>query len=403
MKQDLYGNMGEDASRIAYLVAGYVKGSLTTTEHQELDDWVNLNDDNLLLFEKLTDPETLDEQITWMQGIDTNSALARTKLKLSQTQLQLPTGDLERKKPVLLKFLPHVAAAIIVVFAGVWAMRYYLKPLGEPSITATADIAPGKFKAQLRLANEQVISIDGSEGVPTIAAGIVVNKGEGELQYGTGGGAGDSSVNTLVVPKGGMYKVKLSDGTRVWVNAGSSIEYPVEFGKGERQITLHGEAYFEVTKDEQRPFIVHSGSSNIKVLGTRFNINAYGDVNPIVTTVTEGRVALQNGANELVLNAKEAGSLLADGKLVKQRVDEDEAMAWTEGKFILRDATITDVMQQIARWYDATIVYETTPADHFNLEIKRDEKVSKVLGLLELTGRVRFEVRGREIVVRRGG
>lgn len=400
MKDHFYESVGEDASRIAYLIAGFVKDSLTEAQAQELDDWVNLDDDHLFLFEQVTDPKYLKDNIKWLESVDTESSLAKAKLRIAATEGE-PIADGKRNRSVVMRMLPYAAAVVIIFVAGMLAKQYYTKN-DQPTVAVVqTDLSPGQFKAQLKLASGTLVSLSDDSGSSKIASGIEVNRVEGRLLYsGEETGAG-SGMNTLTVPRGGMYRLTLGDGTNVWVNAGSSIEYPVQFGNNERRVTLLGEAYFEVAKDAQRPFIVSTGGSNITVLGTRFNVNGYGDLHPVITTVTEGRVALEQADYKVILNAQEAGMVLPNGKLEKAQVEADEAVAWKDGKFVLKDATITEVMQQIERWYDATIVYENNPDDHFNLEIKRDEKLNRVLELLEMTGRVKFEVKGRVITVRK--
>jgi ferric-dicitrate binding protein FerR (iron transport regulator) len=212
----------------------------------------------------------------------------------------------------------------------------------------------------------------------------------------------------LTVPRGGgIAGITLSDGTRVWLNAGSSLTYPVVFTGTQRKVIMSGESYFEVADNAARPFIVKKGDNEVTVLGTHFNVNAYDDEQVIKVTLLEGSVKVSQ------LATKEA-RLVSPGQQVyitespgtrpkmelRKNADIEKEMAWKNGIFNFDQEPITEIMLQLTRWYDADISYEGgIPEDLFSGIIKRDKNVSQVLKLLEKTNRVHFKIDGRKITV----
>jgi ferric-dicitrate binding protein FerR (iron transport regulator) len=202
--------------------------------------------------------------------------------------------------------------------------------------------------------------------------------------------------NTLTVPAGGQYKVVLPDGTKVWLNASSSLKYPMVFGGAKRKVELTGEGYFEVAKDPMYPFEVSANGSTVQVLGTHFNINAYTDEPVIKCALAEGAIRLNN---TVVLKPGEEGLIGKNGNIEKAKADLATTLAWKDGQFNFKQAPIDLLMRQVARWYNAGIIYDAQITDHFNAEIPRDVPVSKLLHLLEATGSVHFKIENNTITV----
>jgi len=198
-------------------------------------------------------------------------------------------------------------------------------------------------------------------------------------------------------PAGGQVRVlTLPDGTKVWLNAASSLKYPVVFGGAKRKVELTGEGYFEVAKDPMYPFEVSAGGSTVQVLGTHFNVNAYTDEPAVKVVLAEGAIRLNNS---VVLKPGEQGMIAKNGNLEKDKADLVMALAWKNGQFVFKQTPIDLLMRQVARWYNATIVYDAKVPDHFNAEIGRDVPVSKLLHLLEATGSVHFKIENNTITV----
>ena len=264
------------------------------------------------------------------------------------------------------------------------------------------DVQPGGNKATLTLSDGSIIDLDDAKnGTLTQQGNTKVIKLDDKLLYDLSTKATQQVVyNTISTPKGGQYQLELPDGSRVWLNASSSIHFPTSFVAKERRVEITGEAYFEVAKDAHKPFIVSVNKSEVQVMGTHFNVNAYDDENDMKTTLLEGAIQFVNGDYKSILQPGQQTQLKKDGtvKLVDD-VDLDEVVAWKNGLFSFESAGIETIMRQLARWYDVEIEYRGRPDDLFVAEIRRDIKLSDALKALELTGKVKFEIEGKKIIV----
>ncbi|MVN20476.1 FecR family protein [Mucilaginibacter arboris] len=282
-------------------------------------------------------------------------------------------------------------------------------------------IAPGTNKAVLTLADGSEIDLDVSRSGPIARqSNISITKTTaGEIIYTAQNPnpktAGNTSVfNTITTPRGGKFKIELPDGTKVWLNAASSLKYPTQFTRKERKVELSGEGYFEVAKNKAIPFKVTTASSlksgagqEIEVLGTHFNINAYADEGAVKTTLLEGSVRVRptgpkisaNGSGEVVLKPGQQSVLKAQA-LVVENADTEETLAWKNGNFIFNNEALKSVMSKISRWYDVDVFYEK---DFNNIRIggsiSQEKDLSAVLDLLQLTRKVKFKTEGRRVTV----
>jgi len=208
------------------------------------------------------------------------------------------------------------------------------------------------------------------------------------------------SYNTLATPAGGQYQVTLSDGTRVWLNALSSIRFPATFKGGSRSVNLTGEAYFEVAKDKMSPFHVNANGVDVQVLGTEFNVNAYADEPGIKTTLVRGAVRLSKANATLLLKPGEEGQTSGTSGLVLDKdVNIDRTLAWKNGKFSFEGADIRTIMRQIGRWYNVEVRYLGDPGNYlFDGQIGRDLNLSEVLTGLSKSN-VHFKIDGNVLTV----
>jgi transmembrane sensor len=323
-----------------------------------------------------------------------------------------------------------VAAAFVGVLlvAGYWLQTRTMDDgpqITDPSIALQADVkAPDKNRAMIQLADGTTVYLDSaSNGNLASVNGVnVVKTSEGQIVYNghTSAGSvpmdnGQMDYHTLTNPKGSrVIDMTLSDGSRVWLNAGSSITYPVAFAGNERKVSMDGEGYFEISRQssvgsrELKPFIVSKGDVTVTVLGTRFNVNAYEDEEEIKVTLLEGAVKV-NTKDEVrgtILKPGEqavsTGNSPSTALRVNKTVDVEQVMAWRKGVFDFGARTsLQEIMRQISRWYDVEVVFEDDVNDYFGGSISRDVNVSKVLTKLELTGRVTFRIEGKKVLVRR--
>jgi len=286
------------------------------------------------------------------------------------------------------------------------------KPINKPLYKN--DIKPGGNKAILTLADgTKIVLDDASQGTLTKQGSTTIIKlDDGRLAYNPQDISKTPSkailYNTLSTPRGGEYCVTLPDGTVVWLNSLTSLRFPTSFVGNERRVEVKGEAYFEVAKNESMPFIVQAGNSEIKVLGTHFNITAYADDNLIKTTLVEGsvNVSLINASktdisgNSITLQPGQQSQLDKANSLKVVDANLKEAIAWKEGFFFFSDENIESIMAKISRWYDVKIVYEISPENqNFTGYISKKRNVSDVLMMLELTKAVHFKIENKTITI----
>jgi len=268
-----------------------------------------------------------------------------------------------------------------------------------------SSILPGSNKAILTLADGSKITLGNSgHGTITHQGLATINKlNNGQLVYNINNKLPQGTIlyNTATTPRGGQYEVILSDGTKVWLNAASSLKYPVAFSGKERHVELTGEAYFEVAKNKNMPFSIAVKGSSIEVLGTHFNVMAYDDDKHMVTTLLEGAVKLKKGNSEALLKPGQQAIML-DGQIAYQVSDAntEAAVAWKNGYFVFDNEGIESIMKKIARWYDVDVSYEGAVTDQsFGGTVSRFSNVTELLNILELTGTIHFKIEGRMITV----
>lgn len=397
--------------RIATLILKHLKGQLTHEEAEELHQWLQ-SDENRQLFENLTHEETLKAEVE-------NFSIAK------DSTWAILTEKVQQEKVVSIykrtfKTRIVAAAAVFILLAGgaYWyasSTKTVTQEVAVAEPRTLEDVKPGTTKAILTLADGRTVILDQAEdGTLLVEDGVkVIKLRDGQLLYQLTGSdklpAGSAiAYNKISTPKGGQHKVLLSDGTQVWLNASSSISYPVSFTNlKERKVIITGEAYFEVAravdKDKKKiPFIVDvAGKGAVEVLGTHFNINAYPDEETINTTLLEGSVKVQSGANSNILKPGQQAQLNAIGKLtVSNNVNIDQVMAWKNGKFVFKSATLETILKQASRWYDVDIVYANgKPADKFSGPIPMNYNLAEFFKVLQYSDvNIKLE-EGRRLVI----
>ena len=261
---------------------------------------------------------------------------------------------------------------------------------------------PGDNKAVLTLADGSTVVLDDAQnGALALQGNTKVIKLNGRLNYKAATQATKEVLfNTISTPRGGQYQVQLPDHSLVWLNAASSLLFPTAFTCHQRSVEITGEAYFEVTKNNNMPFSVKAGNAQVQVLGTHFNIMAYNDEASLKTTLLEGAVTFSENNVIKVLAPGQQSQLFKNGKVkVVNGIEADEVLAWKNGVFDFQGADIGTVVRQLARWYDVDVVYKKEVADLFYAKIPRNTKLSVVLKALELTGKVHFEIDEKKIIV----
>ncbi|WP_316835383.1 FecR family protein [Pedobacter nutrimenti] len=305
-----------------------------------------------------------------------------------------------------------IAATLFFILGG--GLYYSIKRNSSQNIvsqTYVKEILPGKSTATLTLASgRKIILSESLKGELGQEAGVVISKtAGGEIIYQVKGHqtASSDQLNTLSTVKGEHYQVILPDGSKVWLNAASSITYPVSFVKQkQRSVKLTGEAYFEVAKDKQHAFIVKTNKQELKVLGTHFNVSAYEDDTLTRTTLLEGSVRIvserrisTSGQSSVVLKPGQQAVLSGQSFSVSQ-VDTEESVAWKNGYFRFNKENITDVMRKLSRWYNLDVVYDgPVSTEEFSGTASSAKPIEQVLHMLQYSNSVHFKIEGRRVTV----
>jgi ferric-dicitrate binding protein FerR (iron transport regulator) len=406
--------------RLQYLLEKLLNSDCTEAEKQELFQLIETVNDEPQLQDVLEGAWQRYDQPTHIVSEDRLATILKNILNENQVV------PLRSKR----KLWPYMAAAAsVVVLIGLAIYRLSLpatKAPAEPNTAAiTNDVkAPDKSKATLTLAGGQQILLDQAQSgtLATENGSRVIMGKDGQLVYQSTIGNRQSAIvtyNTLNNPRGSrVVTLTLPDGTRVWVNAGTSLTYPTVFAANERKLVLTGEAYFEVTKDAAKPFRVQFVSAgregSVEVLGTHFNVKAYDDEANAKVTLLEGSVKVakqsaignrqsaKDAERAVVLKPGEQAVLaeaIADSRFTIAEADVAQVMAWKNGLFDYKRSDITEVLRDAARWYDIEVVYEgKKPADTFTGGIDRTATLTELLTILQMTG-VRFKLEGRKLIV----
>lgn len=319
-----------------------------------------------------------------------------------------------RHKNTRSRFWPQIAAAAILLIFMSIGFYFYNRTTNSVSqdrihlqvSSDTADILPGSDKAILHLSDGSTIRLDDTkEGSITKQEGIKIIKNEGLLVYNKEISAEIARSNTLSTPKGGQYKVILADGTKVWLNAASSITYPTSFLGKERKVMLEGEAYFEVAKNKDQPFKVVTKQQELEVLGTNFNVNSYSDEPDIKTTLLSGSVKVSDNNNKqsTLLKPGEQSTLKKNGNIHVSSINTENVIAWKSGLFQFHDSDIQQAMRQLARWYDIDIEFEgLIPNIKLWGEVHRNanaKEALEVLSYFDLKYRIVAEGNAKKIII----
>jgi len=406
-------NMPKQRHYIAYLIAQSLRQALSSEEQVVLNAWLDERPENRAFFDTLEDTENLRQKLQVFHEVDRKRLWEITQAKMADR------GMVKDRPSRKLRFwLPYAAAVILIALIGTWI--YSSVGDGQPmesdrvSLLSHADVPPGGSRATLTLADGRTIDLSEAQ------TGIIVGD---EITYLDGNSVLDDQVNeeisehslTLTTPKGGTYQVTLPDGTKVWLNAASTLKYPSRFAGKERVVELDGEAYFDVTQmrktansqirksaNSQRiPFKVVSNGQTVEVLGTQFNIEAYGGESEIKTTLVKGavRIVPEAASQPAVTLSPGQQSRLAGENIVVNDVDIEPYVAWKLNMFHFKHTPFAEMMHQIERWYDVDVVYNSRiPQETFSGRMKRNVSLLGVLKLLKAS-EIKFRIEGRQLII----
>jgi len=360
--------------------------------------------------------EDKDKLDAWYLHKATNSNKQLSEYELADSYEHLKSRLPLVKQPKVITLWPRVVAAASIALLFGAGIFYFTKSelrVEQENIQVvekTKEIAPGGNRGILTLSNGKQIVLSDISSKDIIAKEdqdevTIKMDANGVITYVINPNANASeedanSFNTLSTPTGGQYNIVLADGTKVFLNAVSSIKYPTQFNGDQRIVELEGEAYFEVAKNKSKPFLVKSANQTIEVLGTHFNVHAYNNESVIKTTLLEGSVAVSSKNQKAILKpGQQANISESSSKIAVKEVDTEAAIAWKNGRFKFDNADLKSVMKQLERWYGIKVEYRGDVSDvRFNGGTFRNKNLSEVLKVLELSN-IKFKVEGKTIIV----
>ncbi len=379
---------------IPYLIVKDLHGELSDEERLTLEQWLDEREDNKLLFEKIRNQRDTQQRIQLVKKLHKNSAWKR---------VDRATGG----KRSWITYCIRYAAVVVFVISSIFFVMYLLpEKSSQMPLHSEVRINPGSIKAELILADGQHLPLDGKEenSILSDQDGVTIIKGNAGIRYESKDSDGKLAYHELRIPRGGEFSLVLEDGTEVYINSETKFRYPVKFEESERRVFLVGEAYFKVKRDENRPFRVEMEGNRIEVLGTEFNARYYLDEDKQMTTLVSGKVKFISGKDKsLELFPGEQAILTSKGELVRKSVDVNLYTAWKDGNFVFRKQRLEEVLNTLARWYDVEVFYEDVSRKDvvFTGNMKRFEHFEEIMDLLRMTGDTDFEIKGKNIFVRR--
>ena len=406
------------------LLIKHLQGSLSNAEQEQLNQWRSQSERNRRLFESINDEEQLRQLVLayHQEQEEDNEAIILSKIRerIGGGNTLAPVRSMGMRRRWVW------VAALALLMAGTGGYIYLLRnrtTVPPPAVAEKpADILPGRDGAILTLSDGRKVVLDSlGNGIIATQNGTQLLLQNGALSYAKDAGSMAPVYNTLTTPKGRQFQLILPDGTKVWLNAASSLRYPTVFSGGNREVAVTGEVYFEVAHDKTKPFIVtippstgEAGGSRIEVLGTQFNVNAYFNEAAVKTTLVEGSLKVVkretvrqladetgNGKeNSIILKPGEQAVLVAHSRLtIDHSPDVAKAIAWKSGFFNFEDARLEEVMRQIERWYNIEVVYEKgVPDIRFGGKMSNDVSLNGLLKSLQGMD-VHFRLEGRKLIV----
>lgn len=385
------------------------------SRYQNFNSEQFLNDPDFIQWIKYGKPE---QALTWQSYLGTNPAnlnefqraVSQLKLLLSAEPIQIPDGEEQRiwvritdtlraagQAPLRsirnYRWLSWAAAAVLVILSGVYFFRDRKQNLVPNTVIASN-------MPTLTLSDNTIISLDSN------VTGVIPKQGKSEVKkmkhavvYQQQGIAEKLEYNTISTPRGGQYQVLLADGTKVWLNAMSRLRYPVAFAAGERRVEVDGEAWFQVVKDDSKPFIVQKNNLNVVVLGTDFNVQAYDNDSSMLITLKEGKIRVKDSLRSIVIMPGQQAKIKNGKTTVLEAADMNKVMAWMNGFFYFENDDLPSVMRQLSRWYDIEVRYEAQIPDQlFAGKIARSVPLQEILETFTSYG-IRYRFEGKVVTI----
>lgn len=400
----------EHLNEVVSLLYKYIREELTDEESVRLQNWVSQSEENKRFFERATDNNYMLEQAR-----SKAANLKAIDLEKEWEQLKAMGWQQPAAKLVLFNWRRFAIAASLLVFTITGAYMWFKSVKTSEEIVALPvqpEVVPNTTDAILTLADGRNLVLDSTKYGTLVNLGTVtvLKNEDGSIVYNAAVNQGgmEGVYNTITAPKGSdVVYITLSDGTKVWLNAASSIRYPVTFTGNKREVSITGEAYFEVTHHAAKPFYVSKGTMQVQVLGTHFNINTYEDDGADKITLLQGSVRVVNKEKSILIKPGQQAIALINNTAaltIEQTPNIEEVMSWKNGRFVFNNTTLESIMAQVERWYNVEVIYEGDIKKQgitVTGKISRYSSASKVLNLLEETGWLHFTIEGKRITVGR--
>lgn len=374
-------------AHIIRLIVRSIEGQLSDDEARELACWRMSRPQHEEIYRRMTSEEHFADSVR-------RFVKSPTEQNRAWSELRRKTIGRKRRLPAWTKYA--AAALLPLLGLGGWQLLKMQPPREEPPIIAMPPILPGGPRAILMLDDGRCVDLEDSDApalIDSLHEGIETDGKQ--LDYAQSTAATSPVIHTLSIPRGGEYTLVLADGSRVYLNAESQLEYPVTFTGCKRRVTLKGEAYFEVAKNAAAPFIVTAEGVDVEVLGTEFCVRAYANEQHALTTLVEGAVKVRTGKNEVSLTPSEQADVERGTEHMEVRqVDVAPFVAWRHGRIVFDNVPLKTILDELSRWYDVEISYTNEKAAdrHFSLNMEKYTDFQEILRLLEQTRHVKFTV-----------
>lgn len=395
--------MNNMTNKIPAIIYRFIVGTITPEERAVLDGWMNENPENRKLFERLTNLNNLQKEVSRRASIDTERPMHDMMARIErEMRLQQPARHATTKR--IARWLAGAAAAILIV-AGVAVQAYKLglsraTKAETEQMAQAAVITHGETKAMLTLSNGESVELGADNQKNSKMVEQLLSKGIETQEQGA-----EAPTLCLKTPRGGEFKVTLEDGTEVWLNAESQLQYPETFDADERRVAVTGEAYFKVAKDSDRPFYVETAGQLVRVYGTEFNIHSYEEDSNVYTTLVSGSIALSpldgNGSEIVLTPGHQAVFDKQDVTSSIRSVDTSIVTSWRNGKFVFENLTLEQIMITLSRWYDFDYEFQDMRlrSTIFMGSVPRYGEFSEILSILEKSGGIRFTQQGKTVLI----
>lgn len=376
-----------DAFKIKKLIAGYLFGNLTEEEKCRLEEWRQFSPKNQELFHKILSESFISQAVTANEQI-------RREQEWNKLAAKLTVKQYVWKRKTL-----RVAAAIMIpLVCGIMGWLYFRETPSKVYPRQT-----GQIQAVVELANgEKLLVKKDSNFNRELDYGCLMNQKDTlSFQRNSVPAGTDQAWHLIRVPEGAEYIARLEDGTSVHLNAQSCLKIPEQFSGKQREVYLEGEAYFEVTSDNDRPFVVKTVRADVAVLGTKFNVSTYPDDERWLATLVQGKVQVSRGTRRLLLSPGEQVSITESGEMSKKTVDVYPYIAWTSGRFVFHDERLDHIMQSLRRWYDFDVFYTSPEVKelHFTIDIVKYNEISELMKKIERMEKLTCKMQGKTWVI----